>query len=84
MFGFATFGKVYGAWMALSGLLGFFQQLFDNLTHQVFESNPVPVNVVLLVAGLITGIAIVAYVWRQSRRMRRNKLELEAEGVLDS
>ena len=84
VFGFATLGKVYGTWMALSGLLGFSQHLLDDLTLRVFGSNPVPVNIVLLVVGLITGIAIIAYVWRQSRRMKRNKLELEAEAALDS
>ncbi|EON68466.1 hypothetical protein W97_07676 [Coniosporium apollinis CBS 100218] len=81
VFGFATFGKVYGLIICLAGLFNFSQSAFDALTHKVFDNNPIPVNVILLSLALLVGIALVGYVWFKARSMHRKQLEIEAEGA---
>ncbi|KAI3475154.1 hypothetical protein L1887_63468 [Cichorium endivia] len=55
VFGFATFGKVYGLVVSLAGVLNFLQAGLDATTHKTFNNDPVPVNVVLLCAGSRSG-----------------------------
>ena len=84
MFGFHTFGKVYGLIMCLSGLFNFSQAGLDALTHRVFHKDPRPVNTMLLLAALLVGLALVGYVWYRSRWLRREYLEAEAEGATET
>lgn len=79
VFGFASFGKVYGLIMCLGGLLNFSQYGFDALTHKTFRNNPIPVNVMLLIIALIVGIVLVGFIWRNGLAIRRELLEVEAE-----
>lgn len=79
VFGFHTFGKVYGLVICLAGILNFMQSALDALTHWRFHRDPVPVNVLLIVIALIVGVALVGYVWHKSRSMARDRLEDEAE-----
>lgn len=79
VFGFATFGKVYGLVICLAGLFNFTQAGLDALTHKTFDNDPIPVNIILLCVALGVGILLVGYVWRKSYTMRRDKLEGEAE-----
>ncbi|KAJ9142188.1 Major facilitator superfamily transporter [Pleurostoma richardsiae] len=81
VFGFRTFGKVYGTIICLSGLFNFSQSGLDFLFHEVFGGNPVPVNLILLAAGLAVGVALVLFVGLKSRSMKRKMLEEEAEGA---
>ncbi|KAL9102350.1 MAG: hypothetical protein Q9163_002500 [Psora crenata] len=83
VFGFHTFGKVYGLIICLAGLLNFTQSALAAATHKLFHRNPVPINIVLLLLALLIGIALVWYVWRQSRTMHREQLEEEAEDAPD-
>ena len=62
VFGFQTFGTVYGTIICLSGLLNFSQSGLDYLFHETFHENPIPVNLILLALGLIVGVALVSYV----------------------
>lgn len=84
VFGFATFGKVYGLIICLAGLFNFSQAALDALTHHVFGNDPVPVNVILLSTAFVVGIALVGYVWTKSRSMERERLEEEAEGARET
>ena len=79
VFGFYTFGKVYGLIICLAGLLNFSQSGLDALTHKAFNRNPMPINVILLVTAFVVGVALVGYVWRKSKQMEREYLEEEAE-----
>lgn len=81
MFGFATFGKVYGLIICLAGLLNLSQPALDALTHGAFGDDPVPVNLALLAVGLAVGVAMVGYVWRMSRTVGRRVLRGEARGA---
>jgi hypothetical protein len=84
VFGFVTFGKVYGLIICLAGLFNFLQSPLDALTHVVFNLNPVPVNVMLMSLAVIVGTALVSFTFVKSRSMARDKLEDEAEGATES
>ena len=83
VFGFQTFGKVYGLIICLAGILNFTQSAFDAWTHTTFHGDPVPVNLILLFVALLVGISLVTYVWYQGRHMARRQLEDEAEGATE-
>ncbi|KAJ5961144.1 Major facilitator superfamily domain general substrate transporter [Penicillium vulpinum] len=70
VFGFATFGRVYGAIICLSGLANFSQYGLDALTHHTFDGNPIPINASLAVAGFIVGTALVIFVFVSVRQLR--------------
>ncbi|OJD40757.1 major facilitator superfamily transporter [Diplodia corticola] len=79
VFGFATFGKVYGLIICLAGLLNFLQSGLDALTHRVFHNNPVPVNIILLGVAFFIGLALVTFVTWKSRLINRERVEEDAE-----
>ena len=83
VFGFHTFGKVYGLIICLAGILNFTQSALDAWTHSTFRGNPVPVNLILLFVALLVGASLVAYVWYKKRHMARDQLEEEAEGATE-
>ncbi|OTB02139.1 hypothetical protein M426DRAFT_322964 [Hypoxylon sp. CI-4A] len=69
VFGFRTFGTVYGTIICFSGLLNFSQSGLDFLFHRTFHGDPVPVNLLLLTLGLVIGICLVGFVGVSSRRL---------------
>ena len=79
VFGFRTFGTVYGTIICMSGLFNFSQSGLDYLFHQTFEGDPIPVNVLLMALGIAVGVCLVLYVGLQARGMRRRLLVEEAE-----
>lgn len=81
VFGFETFGTVYGTIMSLSGLCNILQQLLDRITHVYFGMNPGPVNTVLTALTVVIGLAMVLYVRSQEMMMKRRSLQLEAESA---
>jgi len=81
VFGFTTFGTVYGTIICLSGLFNFSQSGLDYLFHQTFHGNPVPVNLMLMSLGLTVGVFLVLFVGLKAHAMRRLELEREAEGA---
>lgn len=84
VFGFQTFGKVYGLMICLAGALNFLQSALDAATHKVFGGDPIPVNVIMLAIVLVVGSALVGYVWQKSRSMARSELEHEAEDAAET
>ncbi|KAF2198243.1 MFS general substrate transporter [Delitschia confertaspora ATCC 74209] len=84
VFGFATFGKVYGLIICLAGLFNFSQSALDAMTHKTFNNNPVPVNVMLLLLALMVGITLVGFVWWKSRTIQRENIQNQAEGATES
>ena len=84
VFGFHTFGKVYGLIILAAGLLNLSQTGLDALTQKTFKRDPLPVNLILLFTVLLVGCALVGYVWHQSRHMQRDHLEEEAEEAPDT
>ncbi|KIW11674.1 hypothetical protein PV08_10976 [Exophiala spinifera] len=84
VFGFQTFGKVYGLIICLAGLFNFLQSPLDAVTHVVFNLNPIPVNVILMCLAVIVGTALVSFTYIKSRSMKREHLEDEAEGATET
>lgn len=84
VFGFHTFGKVYGLMICLAGVLNFLQSALDAVTHKVFLGDPVPVNVIMLTLVQVVGCALVGYVWQKSKSLARTELELEAEDAAET
>ena len=81
VFGFQTFGTVYGLIICLAGLGNFSQAGLDALTHKTFHNDPVPVNSILLILAFVVGAALVGFVFYRARYLERERLEEEAEGA---
>lgn len=71
VFGFATFGRVYGTIICFSGLINLSQTGIDALTKRTFNGNPIPINAFLAGFTFIIGTALVIYVAVQVYRLRR-------------
>jgi MFS family permease len=84
VFGFQTFGKVYGLIICLAGLFNFLESPLDAATYILFNQNPIPVNVILLSLAFLVGSALVAFVYFQSLHVRRDLLEDEADGAREA
>ena len=84
VFGFQTFGKVYGLIICLAGLFNFLQSPLDAATHVTFKNDPVPVNVILMSLAVVVGCALVSYTGWKARTMHREMLENEAEGATET
>lgn len=84
VFGFQTFGKVYGLIICLAGLFNFLQSPLDAATHVIFHLNPIPVNIILMSLAVVVGVALVSYTYVKSRNMKREHLEDEAEGATET
>lgn len=65
VFGFATFGRIYGVLVCISGLLSFGQSGLDALTLGPLGGNPLPVNIVMAGSGTVLGTALAIYLWVQ-------------------
>ncbi|AEO53517.1 hypothetical protein MYCTH_2106347 [Thermothelomyces thermophilus ATCC 42464] len=74
VFGFETFGTVYGTVIALSGVLNFAQEGLDWLFERRFGGDPVPVNVLLLLLGLAVGVTLVGFVCSKARLIARQRV----------
>jgi len=76
VFGFATFGRVYGMIICLSGLVQFVQSALDALTHGPLKGDPTPINLFMAISGTFLAIVLTSYVYIKSRDYHA---ELEAE-----
>lgn len=79
VFGFRTFGTVYGFIICLAGLGNFSQSGLDTILHKFCGGNPVPINIGLLFAALTVGTALVVFVAVKAYSMERQKLVEEAD-----
>ncbi len=78
VFGFETFGTLYGAIMTIAGIFNITQSYLDKLTHTTFNMNPIPVNVFLIILTVISGGALVAYVFAQAKIYRKMRASRHA------
>lgn len=75
VFGFATFGTVYGTIICISGLCTFTQSALQAITHDAFHDDPTPVNLALAGLGLLIGIALVTFVAARGRTVQEEQAE---------
>ncbi|OAP55360.1 hypothetical protein AYL99_10333 [Fonsecaea erecta] len=81
IFGYATFGTVYGAIICLSGLFTFTQSGLQALLHDVFDDDPEPINLGLATAGLVLGVTLVMYVDIKGRALHRERALAAAQAA---
>lgn len=84
VFGYATFGRVYGTIIFTSGVINLSQTGIAALTKTAFHGNPVPVNIFLAVAAFVVGVALVTYVTVQTYRMQKKLLDEDAMTVTNT
>ena len=75
VFGFATFGTVYGTIVCFSGVAIFSQSALQAMVHSIFEEDPGPMNLWLAGFGLIIGVCLVMYVDMKGRIITREHAE---------
>ncbi|KAJ6121322.1 Major facilitator superfamily domain general substrate transporter [Penicillium capsulatum] len=76
IFGFLTFGKVYGLIICLAGVGNFAQAGLDAVTLKVFDGNPIPVNIALTTFVFVIGSALIGFVsWQTSLLCARERLD---------
>ncbi|KAK8044406.1 MFS transporter [Apiospora rasikravindrae] len=80
VFGFATFGRIYGTITCASGLSNIIQPGLDALTHGSLDGNPVPINVFFAASGTIVSASLVLYVYYQSRAFRHRQQTQSEDG----
>lgn len=73
IFGFDTFGAVYGAVICIAGLFNLLQSTLDNITHSTFDMNPTPINAILICLTVVIGGFAYNYM-RQQTILYREKL----------
>ena len=78
MFGYQTFGRIYGALICLSGLTNLVQPGLDALTHGPLHDDPTPINFAIGVGGTITGVAMTIFLTIMGRRFAQVKEEIDA------
>ncbi|KUL84178.1 hypothetical protein ZTR_07178 [Talaromyces verruculosus] len=83
VFGFSTFGRVYGAIICISGVINFSQTGLDALTQGTLKGNPIPINGILAVLSFIIGTILVGFVQVESRRWLAEETEAERQRLLD-
>ncbi|ROW09319.1 hypothetical protein VPNG_05863 [Cytospora leucostoma] len=63
VFGFATFGRIYGTITCVAGVGQFVQPVLDALTHGPLHNNPIPVNLFFAAVGSVLSAAFTLFVY---------------------
>ncbi|KAG7810878.1 hypothetical protein KL921_002506 [Ogataea angusta] len=78
VFGYQTFGTVYGSINCISGLFNVLQAPLDNATHTIFKMNPNPANTLLVGLTFIAGLALISYIKGQEIELKKRNIIHEA------
>lgn len=81
VFGFQTFGKVYGLIICLAGIGNFSQAGLDALTFKVFHRSPIPVNAILTTVAFLVGVVLVSFVWWRAKVMAVSQISSDMGAV---
>jgi hypothetical protein len=79
VFGFQTFGRIYGTIIGVSGLLNFAQSGLDALTHGPLQEDPTPINIFLAIAGTVLAGSLTGFVGVKSRGFREDQIKKDRE-----
>ncbi|SCU79599.1 LAFA_0B04236g1_1 [Lachancea sp. 'fantastica'] len=77
VFGFETFGTVYGLLMCLSGIFNMGQSYLDKLTHTRFNMNPTPVNLILVSLTALSATTLITFLFKESQNRDKKIRALE-------
>ncbi|EGX90086.1 MFS transporter, putative [Cordyceps militaris CM01] len=75
IFGFATFGRVYGTVICVSGVLNLVQPALESWLSVQLQGNPLVLNIALGIVGTVLAAMFTAYVKWQSVPKRRNVVD---------
>lgn len=67
MFGFASFGRIYGTVICLGGLAQLGQPVLDAAMHGPLHEDPVPLNAAFAVSGTVISAALTVFVYVKTR-----------------
>ncbi|CCK72290.1 Fmp42p KNAG_0J02090 [Huiozyma naganishii CBS 8797] len=67
VFGFQTFGTIYGLLTCLCGIFNLAQSKLDAYTHTTFKMNPGPINAILVTLTIISTASLIQYIRIQLR-----------------
>ncbi|SJM84813.1 probable protein FMP42 [Zygosaccharomyces bailii] len=81
VFGFDTFGTVYGLLVCVSGSFNMVQSVLDKLTHTTFGMNPTPINILLVLATVFSGMALL---WEVRQQLKKRVYEVNTRGSMPS
>lgn len=79
VFGFATFGRIYGTITCISGITQLSQSGLDALTHGPLHNNPIPINATLGGLGALVGVILTVFVAVKGKSFAEKKTEMEAD-----
>ncbi|KAJ9100515.1 hypothetical protein QFC21_003555 [Naganishia friedmannii] len=68
VFGFVTFGRLYGLAMTISGVLGLLLTPMDIVTQKQLNGNYNPINITLVVVGALTNMAVAVRLYMHTAR----------------
>jgi len=80
VFGFKTFGTVYGTIICFSGICNMLQSVLDRMTHFTFNMDPNPVNLLLVSITVFFGGSLIWFVNGQEHNLKRQSVIQEAMG----
>nr|RBQ96039.1 hypothetical protein FVER53263_08606 [Fusarium verticillioides] len=80
VFGFATFGRIYGTVTCVSGITQLIQSGLDALTHGPLHDDPTPVNATLGAAGALVGLILTIFITVKGRVFVEKRVEMWADG----
>lgn len=83
VFGFETFGTIYGSIMTVAGIINFLQSVLDKLTHTTFKMNPIPLNLLMLAITVVIGGATVGFVTLETHKYAYQRLKGSLESNSD-
>lgn len=72
VFGFETFGIIYGTIMSIAGVVNYGQAYCDTLTHTVFHMNPGPINYILVATTFIIALFTTGYIKNQAHQRSKD------------
>ncbi|KAF8414528.1 hypothetical protein BGX38DRAFT_52179, partial [Terfezia claveryi] len=84
VFGFQTFGTIYGSIICVAGIFNFTQTGMDAVTAKWFHHDPRPINLILLIFVSVIGGTLWMWVTVRSKKLKRRLLEEEANRAMDN
>jgi len=67
VFGFSTFGRIYGTIVSVSGIINLAQSGLDAITHEALDGDPTPINIAFAGAGVSVGAVLTVFVTVKGR-----------------
>ncbi|KAH8892333.1 MFS general substrate transporter [Thozetella sp. PMI_491] len=77
VFGFATFGRIYGSLICVSGLINLTQPFLDELTHGRLRGDPLAINAFMAVIGTLISASLTIFVANGVKELKAKRAGVE-------